>query len=354
MNTLVRSTSTGLFLVGLATAGLYAAASSSSAVPKKADSSAINRPLSEAATLSEAASTALHPARVKPKANRSASLIFEFYGDSDLTTLFQETLKLKKAMEDYDFKVLLKDERTASWLDFSEKDEKLANIKDVPTKENLFKYLIQLANDGYYIDLYIFAHGNPGQFSAKPKGPNKDEAYITTDAILSRLSPEATGLTHIPIRIVWGTYCYGQTLGETWRAIGAKATAGARYVQFYPSAYGRFIDDWNKGNVDFGKAVHDADTDFVRTAAQTYIAAHATSCRGVWGGCPLLKTVLGDDSCSKDYFTKWRGNQDGSWGGWLDNSEWQAGQSGKDNMNYSSYMFVGGDKDITKNRKPVW
>ena len=37
---------------------------------------------------------------VAPKANKGAtSLIFFYYGDSEYTTLAQETLKLKKAME---------------------------------------------------------------------------------------------------------------------------------------------------------------------------------------------------------------------------------------------------------------
>lgn len=296
------------------------------------------------------------PAPVHAKASRSACLVHFYYGDSYFTTLFQETLKLKKAMEGYSKVVLLKAEESPSWLDFSEKDEKLADIKDEPTKENLFKYLIELAEDGYYIDLYIFAHGNPGEFSAMPKGARKDKIWITEQGIRDNLAPAATGFIKMPIRIVWGTYCYGQTLGNVWRDVGAKATAGARFVQFYPNSFGPFIDDWNKGNISFDQAVGEADTDAVRTAGQLYITGHALSTRGVWGGCPLGKTVLGSDSCAKDYFLRWRGRdpETGKWGGWLDNEEWQSDKNGKENMNYSSYMFRGGDKYITKDYKPSW
>src|SRR5690242_18979631 len=102
-----------------------------------------------------------------PDADKGAtSLIYFYYGDSVYNTLGQETLKLKKAMDEYKFKVLLKHEALPNWADLSEKDEKLADIKDLPTRANLFKYLVQLANDGYYIDLYIFSHGWKNKFKS--------------------------------------------------------------------------------------------------------------------------------------------------------------------------------------------
>src|SRR6266481_1639068 len=112
--------------------------------------------------------TSAHNPNLKtPAANKgAASMCFFYYGDSEYNTLGQETLHLKKAMEDYDFKVLLKHETLPSWADLSEKDEKLADIKDLPTKANLFKYLIKLAQDGYYVDLFIFSHGWKEKFKA--------------------------------------------------------------------------------------------------------------------------------------------------------------------------------------------
>src|SRR5690242_21955317 len=96
-----------------------------------------------------------------PKADKSASVIYFNYGNSKTTTLVQETLKLSKGMEGYACKVLLKPETLPPWADLSEKDEKMADIKDLPTKTNLFNYMIQLAEDGYYFDFFIFAHGWP-------------------------------------------------------------------------------------------------------------------------------------------------------------------------------------------------
>ena len=80
---------------------------------------------------------------------------------------------------------------------------------------------------------------------------------------------------------------------------------------------------------------------------QTYLSvvdAPEQKIAGKWGGCPFGKVVLGDDPCAKDYFVSC----------WIAEDEWQKGQSGKDNMNYSSYMFLGGDKTITKNTTPHW
>lgn len=93
--------------------------------------------------------------------------------------------------------------------------------------------------------------------------------------------------------------------------------------------------------------MHDADTAAVRTVVQTYISlvdAPAKKKAGKWDGCKFGKTVLGTDACAKDYFTSV----------WFANGEWQGGKSGKENMNYSSYMLCGGDKKITKNTKPSW
>jgi hypothetical protein len=279
-----------------------------------------------------------------PVANKSASLIYYLYGNSPFETLFQETLKLKKAMEGYSFKVLLKPEELPSWIDLSEKDEKLADVKALPTRTNLFKYLIELTQDGYYIDLFLFTHGWEGQFGKLNK--SSDEDRVTTADIERELSVGNTGFQKIPIRIVWGTNCYGHTLGAAWRSVGAKATAGACQVNFYPNAFGNFIDDWNKGNVSFESAVRGSDTDLVRTAVQTWVRfvdAPKKKKEGKWSGCPGLNTVLGDHACAKDYFDTWLGK-----------GEWQDGQSGKENMNHSSFMLIGGDKDITKNTRTRW
>lgn len=277
-----------------------------------------------------------------PKAEKSASLIYFNFGEnSEYTQFFQDTVKLKKAMEGYQRVVLLKSQETPSWLDLSEADEKNADAMMSATKDNFFNQIKDLTEKGYFIDIYIFAHGWNDQFGPK----NNNAQIITSSDITSRLSQFATGYKTIPIRTVWGTTCYGSTLAEEWQNVGAKTVAGAKYVSFYPNAFGNFINDWNKGNVSFNTAVSNSDTTFVRSTVQTYIGyVLAPSRNKDWGNCPFGKTVLGDDPCAKDFFVTI----------YLAKDEWQNGKSGKDNMNNSSTMIITGDKTLTKNSKPKW
>ena len=133
--------------------------------------------------------------------------------------------------------------------------------------------------------------------------------------------------------------CYGQTFNETWLSLGAKVTCGARYVNFYPNQFNKFASEWKKGDVDFAEALRDFDTESSRTVMQGLIAADALG-KSNFDKCPFLKTVLGDHSCAQSYFHA-------NWG--ISSDEWQNGQSGADNMNYSSYMFRAGLKTLTRN-----
>ena len=214
----------------------------------------------------------------------------------------------------------------------------------LPSKKNLVHHLIELAQDGYMIDLYIFSHGSTNRFRASG-GQHGQNAPFTNDDILTEFASTRTGLTKMPIRMVYGVHCFGQTMAPSWRQVGAKVTAGARYVNFYPNQFGRFANDWNKGNVTFENAVRASDTATSRTIVQTYISTiHAPSTRGQWGGCPLGTFVLGNHNCAKDYFV----NQ------WLSEDQWQPNRNGRENMNYSSRMFIGGDRNLIKNQTPSW
>jgi hypothetical protein len=279
---------------------------------------------------------------LRPVANKSASMIFFHYGDSVFSTMVQETLSLSKGMSGYSRTVLLKHDQVPSWCDFSEKDESLADVIATPTKANFFAQLVDLTRRGHYIDLFIFSHGTREAFKAST-GSYTSLDWITKNDIQDELAPEKTGFSHIPIRIVWGTYCHGSTLNNNWQGAGAKASAGARFINFYPNAWGPFIGEWNKGNVGFGSAVEGSDTALVRTAAQTYISQiHAPSHNKEWGKCPFGSFVLGDKDCAKEYFTKMWFSPD---------SDWQNGMSGKENMNY---MLREGSMSITKNTVPTW
>ena len=280
--------------------------------------------------------------RPRPQVNKgTASITCFYYGDSKYTTIAQETLKLKKCMDGYNRTVLLKHETVPSWLDLSEADERRADIKDLPTKANLKRYICDLANEGYMLDLYIFAHGSPNSFTTS-RGSHGQDDYMRAADITGL--PAQANLSKLPIRAVYQGQCYGQSLISEWRSIGAKVVAGARGVTFYPHGFGNFIKDWNKRTVTFNAAVRDSQTGWVRTTGQASMQVHATTNRGKWGGCPFGKTILGKHKCAKAYFREF----------WYSNSEWRQGDSGKQNMNHSSHMFVGGSTGITKASQPSW
>jgi len=280
-----------------------------------------------------------------PKCDKgSASIVFFYMGDSKFTTLFQETTKLKKAMQGYKKVVLLKHDVTDSFLDFSEEDEKIANVIATPTKANFFKYIKDLSKEGYYLDIWIWSHGTTNDFRCS-NGTFGDNGTITNDDITTELSPSKTGLTKIPIRMVYQVNCVGESLNSEWISIGAKTSIGTRYTNFYPTQFGAFADEWNKGSVKVKSAIESSNTSTSRTLVQTYLAVvHAPTHNKDWGSCKLFQTVLGDSDCAKEYFTYY----------WLSSSQWQSGKSGQDNMNYSSTWIIGGDNDITKNTKPSW
>jgi hypothetical protein len=267
---------------------------------------------------------------MKRPQRRIASIVFFNYGDSKFITLFQEMTHLKLAMQEYDFKVLLKDD---SRIDLVEGDETIANIKEAPTRDNLHRYLNQLSNDGYIIDLWIFAHGNQSGFGASNCN-NWDECWISEDDIRN-FAPNGKTLS---IRLVYQINCYGSYLNNAWRAIGADTAIGARYVNFYPTQFDSFARNWNRGktvsySLDKANSVH------TRTLVQGYILVDSVASRGQWGGCDRGKTVLSRSECARRYF---------EWAWFVDDSnEWQNNLSGKKNMNYSSIKIVSGNQNLT-------
>lgn len=276
---------------------------------------------------------------------KSASVVLFHYGNSQFITFFQETLKLKKAMEGYDYKVLLKHNAIPSAIDLSERDEAEADIVDVPTQANLFKYIKEVAQDGYMIDLFIFARGATGAFLVSRGRHDDPPDTVRSSEITSALSPASTGLGEVPIRMIWSTLCYGATLNQTWQSVGAKVVAGSRTINFFPNQFGRFINEWNKGNVSFRNALTRANTAASRTVVHTAMLAHARLHRREWGGCPFAKTILGEHPCAKDYFTTM----------WYEKpSDYLDSLSGKENMNHGSEKVIAGDGGLTKRDIPTW
>lgn len=274
--------------------------------------------------------------------NGSASVVYFYYGDSPFLTLGQETLRLKKAFKNYDRVVLLKhNDVVAGPFDFTEGDERNADVTVTPTKANLSAQLADLTARGYLIDLYIFSHGDTGRFVAST-GQHGSSVNVTGDDI--RQLPKAAGVPELPIRMIWSTLCFGESLNDDWTAIGAKVVSGSRFVNFYPTQFRGFIDAWNDGD-RYTTALADSDTASSRALAQTYIGlGHAVRHRGDWGGCPVGRTVLGDSPCAKKYFAHY----------WRAGSEFTSGMSGREYMNLASKRFTAGDGNIRKTTVPTW
>lgn len=275
----------------------------------------------------------------RPQLNgQTATFIWAYWGDNNLTTMGQETMRLKKAMDGYNYKVLMKHNHTPPWLDLSEGDERRADVMMPPTPANFTAQLVALAQAGYIIDIYINAHGLPGRFTASGGTHGVNDTRITEDII--RALPAAAGLTKLPIRMVYQTHCYAESLNAAWRAAGAKVVTGARTVQFYPYQFGRFMSRWHGGD-SVRTANQEGTTAATRSIGQGYILADALAKRtaGEWGGCSFGRTVLGSHACAREYFD-YR---------WFDPGDWQSGMSGKQNMNRASTMVTSGSSAVRKN-----
>ncbi len=278
---------------------------------------------------------------IMPRLNgRKASIIFLYMGDSPFISFFQETIRLKKIMELYDFNVLLKHDNVKPWLDLSEKDERIANVKDVPTKSNLFSYIKRLADDGYTIDIWIISHGgSDGSFRAsfgQYSRTRNDQVTAADIQDLAGVNGGSTGYRVLPIRLVHHTSCWGSRLAAAWHAIGANTVVGSRYINFYPTQTIPFAKEWGAGR-KVVNAYRYANTATSRTVVQIKMVADAATTRKKWGGCSFGNTVLGKKPCAKAYFA-YRYS--------FPPNEWSDSLSGKQNMNSASEMIISGNSEL--------
>jgi len=262
---------------------------------------------------------------------KTASLVFFYMGEkSYLKQLAQESVPLHKAMEGYDHTVLLHHTIEAGPFELSAQARKMASVEDIPTKENFVRELQRLGKEGYTVDLFIFSHGSPDVWLVS-KGTYGQNAFIHANYILDNVDP-------LDLRIVWQCNCYGSTLNRVWSRLGAKASAGSRYVNFYPTRFNGFINRWQKGE-PFGRAVADSDTAWLHFPVQFYIMTDAVSRLKEWGGAVYqVPFILNHTHASTDYFRTC----------WFSDSEWQIELSGRQNMSYSSEMMVDGDPAVCR------
>lgn len=268
--------------------------------------------------------------------DKTASLVFFYFGEkSYMNALAQETVPIWMALEGYDHAVLLSHDVDFGNFNLSGKAEKLADVRDVPTKENLVRELNRLRAEGYVVDLFIFSHGFQRGFVTS-KGTYGDNETVTDTYLERNVAP-------LKLRVVWGVNCWGSFLGDTWEKLGAKASAGARYVNFYPTRFNRFIKEWRDGT-RFGASLYRSDTKASHTPVQAYILVDAAARVKEWDGNVWQATqVLGNNDHSRRYFREcWNGEHTAD------------GMSGRELMNDSSKMLVTGDPKVTRNSVLAW
>jgi hypothetical protein len=256
---------------------------------------------------------------------KTASLVFFYFGESSyVNRLAQETVPIHKALAGYDKTVLLRHETdigSGDKIELSEKAEQMATVLDIPTKENLAKYLNELGAEGYVVDLFIFSHGWKNTFRVS-KGTYGDNGTVSQRYLEAAVNP-------LKLRMVWN--------------LGAKASAGSKFVSFYPTRFSGFIKRWAAGD-RFGAALYKSDTKLVHTPAQAFMVVEAARRAKEWDGnaWQALK-VLGNNDHSRRFFREcWNGD------------DVPDGMSGKQIMNDSSKMLVEGNRRITKNSVLKW
>ena len=94
-----------------------------------------------------------------------------------------------------------------------------------PTKDNFIAQLKQLAADGYYIDIFIYTHGNRNQFSLE--GGAINAATITAEL------GKVYGSGKFPIRMVYMMNCWGSTLNNGFQASRCESQHGGAICQFF-------------------------------------------------------------------------------------------------------------------------
>lgn len=257
---------------------------------------------------------------------KSAALTIFYFNDNAFFTLVQNAqVNLQHCIDGYDKSVLLKE-------DFNPVGQNQPTETRKPNRRVFLNHLIELADEGYFIDIFIFTHRDDDKIFLA------NDLTLTNDLLKEELASSETGHAELPIRMVYQMNCYGHTFNQTWLDLGAKVVCGARWINFYPNMFNKFAAEWEKGDVSFAEALRLSNTESSRTVMQSLIMADAFS-HSDFDKCPIGTTVLGDHACARSYFQTH----------WLHSDEWEVGQSGAENMNYSSYMFRVGLTDLTQN-----
>jgi hypothetical protein len=206
-----------------------------------------------------------------------------------------------------------------------------------PSADNLFETLTNLADRGYFIDLYIISHGSPNRITL-------EHGNISPKMIRKRLGKGKYANGKFPLRMVYQMNCWGADMNKAFIDVGANVVCGSRQVNFYPTQFNAFVEYWNQG-VTFKKALEKANTSKTKSICHAFLKADATTQKCFRPKCKLGRTVLGNDrnNCAMRYLVNC----------WGINRKDCKGDNGIEMMNYSSKMIVMGD-NINKHSRPVW
>lgn len=274
----------------------------------------------------------------------SACLVHFFYGDSVWETLAQNIgIELTNFVTSYKKSILLSESTWQSKLFSSSALNKASKIK-LPTKENFINEILELVDEGYYLDIYILAHGSKKEkFSVYDKNKSNEnyKGWLSKNTIEQELAPKQLGLTKLPIRLVGQWSCWGSYLNSTWRALGALCSFGARQIQYYPQQSNKFIQEWTSGK-KLGDAIRYSNTASSRTMSQAFMLLQSAA-SNEWNGCPGLYNVLSSHRCYKDFYKETYGE-----------NSFPSGKSGKEYMNYASTMLREGYTNLKFQKTPSW
>jgi hypothetical protein len=181
-------------------------------------------------------------------------------------------LRLHGVYRRYDRVVILEDER--------------ANGADLAA-------VLIAASRTHCVDLLILAHGLPGQIVGF-----LDNVRIGKETFAPLLNAYRQQPDLLNLRMVWQMNCYGASLVETWRALGAQAVNGSVGVNWLPEpSLSLFLRRWLAGQ-PFSHAVAHSNRLAERLWSLVYRSGEtggkhprlASSAQIIWGECDV--TIL--------------------------------------------------------------
>lgn len=256
-----------------------------------------------------------------PEASKSAALMI-FYTDDKPSWQFAQRVAIQEEQvtKNYPKTILLTNKKTIKSL-------VKPSIKGKPTSENFFKYLKQLARDGYFIDIYMIGHGGRYGFVAKDK-------TITSKNIINELGT-VYGKKKFPIRMVYQNNCWGSHLNQAFLDVGAKSVLGSRYVNFYCYKFTPFIKNWNAGKT-FSESIRKANDGSLNSVIRREVIRQKD--------ITTKKKGYGE----KEYYRrKWNMQ-------YSEYDEQKYYDSDAHPITWNSHIVVRGNKDLKKSSKPTW